>query len=450
MHKRRIANAALGVALLSLSLLGACAHRAAESPPMPPEAAPQARACPSGMPADTRCLGGQDSAGAFYLIAIPADWRGELVLHSHGGPFLGAPTMKRVEEDLQRWSIMPRAGYAWAGSSFRQGGVAVRAAAEDTERLRRLFVQHVAQPKLTLLHGQSWGASVAAIAAEMYPRAYDGVLLTSGVLAGGTRSYEFRLDLRVVYQYLCNNHPRPEEPPYPLWRGLPAGSALSQAELARRVNDCLALDKPAAERSAEQARKIRTITEVIQIPERNILGHLNWATFHFQDIAEKRSGGASVFGNIGAQYRGSDDDRALNAGVLRYAADPAAVARFGADTDPGGRIAVPVLTAHGIRDPIAFVELQHSFGETMARAGRAGSLVQTFSDDAEHSYLSDASYVALLEALKAWLREGRKPTPAAVAQGCERAQAQFPSSCRFRPDYQPASLQTRVTPRLRP
>ncbi|MFN3811343.1 MAG: hypothetical protein ACK4S6_12045 [Roseateles asaccharophilus] len=450
MHKRRIASAALGAALLSLALLGACAHRAVESPPMPPEAAPQARACPSGMPADTRCLGGQDSAGAFYLIAIPADWRGELVLHSHGGPFLGAPTMKRVEEDLQRWSIMPRAGYAWAGSSFRQGGVAVRAAAEDTERLRRLFVQHVAQPKLTLLHGQSWGASVAAIAAEMYPRAYDGVLLTSGVLAGGTRSYDFRLDLRVVYQYLCNNHPRPEEPPYPLWRGLPAGSALSQAELARRVNDCLALDKPAAERSAEQARKIRTITEVIQIPERNILGHLNWATFHFQDIAEKRSGGASVFGNTGAQYRGSDDDRALNAGVLRYAADPAAVARFGADTDPGGRIAAPVLTVHGIRDPIAFVELQHSFGETMARAGRAGSLVQTFSEDAEHSYLSDASYVALLEALKAWLREGRKPTPAAVAQGCERAQAKFPSSCRFRPDYQPAPLQTRVTPRLRP
>jgi hypothetical protein len=51
---------------------------------------------------------------------MPAHWQGELVLHSHGGPFLGAPTMKRVEEDLQRWSIMPRAGYAWAGSSFRQ------------------------------------------------------------------------------------------------------------------------------------------------------------------------------------------------------------------------------------------------------------------------------------------------------------------------------------------
>ena len=67
------------------------------------------------------------------------------------------------------------AGHAWAASVFRQGGVAVRSAAEDTERVRRLFVQHVAVPKRTLLHGQSWGAGVAANAAEMYPRSWDGV-----------------------------------------------------------------------------------------------------------------------------------------------------------------------------------------------------------------------------------------------------------------------------------
>jgi len=30
---------------------------------------------------------------------------------------------------------------------------------------------------------------------------YDGVMLTSGVLAGGTRAYGFRADLRAVYQY---------------------------------------------------------------------------------------------------------------------------------------------------------------------------------------------------------------------------------------------------------
>jgi len=117
--------------------------------------------------------------------------------------------------------------------------VAVRAAAEDTERLRQLFVAHVGAPRRTLLHGQSWGASVAAQAAEMFghtaPGArpvYDAVLLTSGVLAGGTRAYDMRLDLRVVYQHLCGNHPRPDEAAYPLWMGLPAGATLTREQLS--------------------------------------------------------------------------------------------------------------------------------------------------------------------------------------------------------------------------
>ena len=173
--------------LASLVLLAGCAT-VPEAPPATPlaEAAPQSVACPTGLPAGARCLGGRDSAGAHYLIALPAQWNQHLVLHAHGGPLLGEPRAERAVEDLQRWSIMVRAGYAWAGSTFRQGGVAVRAAAEDTERLRRIFVAHVAKPRLTILHGQSWGASVAAVGAETFTtgRPYDAVLLTSGVQIG--------------------------------------------------------------------------------------------------------------------------------------------------------------------------------------------------------------------------------------------------------------------------
>jgi alpha-beta hydrolase superfamily lysophospholipase len=438
--------------LLAIGLLTACAQKAALPPQTADstEAAPQPLACPEGLPASTRCLGGRDSAGAFYLIAMPADWNGHLVVHAHGGPFLGDPTARRIEEDLQRWSIVPRAGYAWAGSSFRQGGVAVRDAAQDTERVRKIFVQHVARPKLTLLHGQSWGANVAAKGAEIYnaKTPYDGVLLTSGVLAGGPRAYDFRLDLRVVYQYLCHNHPRPDEPAYPLWMGLPDGSTLSARDLAQRADECLGLRQPAASRTPEQKQKVKTLVDVLRLSESSIQGHLSWATFHFRDVA-RRSGG-NVFGNIDARYAGSSDDAALNAGVLRYATDPAALARFTDDTELHGRIDVPVLTVHAIDDPIAFVEMQHRFATTMAAAGHAGNLVQTFSNDKVHSYISDASYVALLEAMRQWLQTGTPPTPAGVAQGCVASQARFPSTCRFVPDYRPAPLESRVTVRKRP
>ena len=134
-------------------------------------------------------------------------------------------------------------------------------AAEDTERLRRIFVAHFGAPRRTLLHGQSYGAGVAAKAAELYAPVggkkspYDGVLLTSGVLGGGSSAYEFRLDLRVVYQYVCRNHPKPDEPQYPLWMGLPMDSQAHarRARRARRRNAPASACRP---RSAapEQAR----------------------------------------------------------------------------------------------------------------------------------------------------------------------------------------------------
>ncbi len=436
--------------LLSGLLLAGCAGRL-PGPDTALEAAPVARDCPEGAPAGSRCLGGQDRAGAFYLIAIPADWNGNLVLHAHGGPELGAPSMKRSEEDFKRWSITLRAGYAWAGSSFRQGGVAVSDAAEDTERLHRIFRRHVGQPRRTILHGQSWGAGVAAKAAEMYGRAYDGVLLSSGVLAGGSRSYDFRLDLRVVYQYLCNNHPAPHEPAYPLWQGLPPQATLTRPQLTQRINACLGLDKPAAQRSPEQQRKVKTIVDVIKIPERSIAGHLAWATWHFQDIAQRRTQGRSAFGNSGVRYAGSDDDVRLNAEVLRYRADAAAVAAFAADTDPSGRISRPVLSVKGRHDPTAFVELDAYFRSVMERAGQGGNLVQTFTDHADHSYLADPVYPALFDALLAWIETGHKPTPAGIASACQVLQPRYDNApCRFLPDYTPPPLESRVPARDRP
>ena len=417
----------------------------------PPLTAP----CPTGLPPATRCLTGQDSAGAFYWIAMPAAWNQVLVMHAHGGPELGEPKAQRSADDLTRWAITVKAGYAWAGSAYRQGGVEVRAAAQDTERLRQIFSEHVAKPKLTLLHGQSWGANVAAKAAEMYGAsgngrsAYDGVLLTSGVLGGGTRSYEFRLDLRVVYQALCRNHPLPSEPPYPLWQGLPPGSQLSRADLAERVNDCTGLNLKAEQRSPEQQRKLASILNVVRIPERSLMGHLNWGTWHFADVVFKRLNGGNPWGNEGAVYAGSDDDAALNRTVARYRADADAVARFAADTDLTGRITVPVLTAHAINDPVAFVELESAFFETMQSAGNTKNLVQVFTDETQHSYWSDPQYPALLEALQAWVERGAKPSAQGIGDNCKRVSVTHPGGCRFVTDFRAMPLGSRIADRER-
>ena len=198
----------------------------ASAPTTSVETAPQAQACPQGVPAGARCLRGQDSAAAHYLIVVPAQWSGVLVVHAHGGPSRGPPQATRADEDIKRWAITVRLGHAWAGSVFRQGGFGVTTAAEDTERVRRIFALHVAKPRRTLLHGQSWGAMVATRAAELYPQSWDGILLTSGVVAGPA-AYDFKLDLRAIYTPV-------QEPPATRRIAVPVGAGLAGRQQAQQ------------------------------------------------------------------------------------------------------------------------------------------------------------------------------------------------------------------------
>jgi len=411
--------------------------------------AQESRTCPAGLPAETRCLSGQDANGAWYWIAIPKAWNGSLVLHTHGGPRLKTPKPDDAVEDLQRFSVTVAEGFAWAGSNYRRAGFGARSAAEDSDNLRRIFWEKFGRPKHTLLHGQSWGASVAARAAELYGKdaagkpIYDGVILTNGVLGGGTRSYDFRADLRAVYQYYCGNHPAVGEPAYPLWQGLPVGSTLKNKDLEERLNACTGLDRPVAERTPEQTRALNNIMAVIRIPERTLDSHLSWATFTFADIVNLRLSGKNPFSNVGVRYIGSDDDAALNRGVARFAADPEGVIRLSEDSDLSGELTVPTLTMHAINDPTAFVELEHAFRDTVEKAGASNLLVQSFTDEHEHSKLATPQYAALLRAMTAWIDHGAKPSPATLAAGCAEAEATYGEACHFDVDYYPPSLSTR-------
>jgi pimeloyl-ACP methyl ester carboxylesterase len=409
--------------LLALCVLQPGAARAADD-------APQVRPCPRDVQVPATCYSGQDGAGAFYWIAIPKQWNKVLVMHTHGGPADAGPAKaQRSEEDLQRWALMPNLGFAWAGSTYRRGGYGVNMAAQDTERLRQIFVSHFGQPRRTVLHGQSYGGGVAAKTAELYATVdqqrgpYDGVLLTNGVLGGGVLAYQFRADLRQAYQNVCHNHPLPTEPPYPLWTGLPLDSTLTRAELARRVQACTGLGLPMAERSEVQKANLATIARAGKIRPSALLSHLTWATWLFQDLVQRQLNGRNPF---------------------QPDADAQAVAALDRDSAPTGQVNVPVLTVHAIDDPTAFVELESVYRAALEKAGTAGQLVQTFTAEDEHSYLNDTEYAALMVSLLDWLDNGNKPTPQAVAARCKALEPTHGASCQFRPDYQVLPLAERV------
>ncbi|WP_373921975.1 hypothetical protein [Streptomyces sp. T12] len=414
-------------------------------------AGPARAACPADLAGQAACYTGRDSGGAYYAIAVPADWNGSLVVHAHGGPDLGAesdPT--RSLDDLGRWSVMVKEGYAWAGSSYRRGGYGTRMAAADIESVRRLFTEEFGTPRRTYVHGQSWGGNVAAKVVETYGKrkgAYDGALLTNGVLAGGSRGYDYRVDLRVVYQYYCRNHPRPNEPRYPLWQGLRADSTMTTAGLRARLQECTGYASAPEERTALQQRNLDDILAVTKVPERTLESHLRWATFTFRDIVHHRLGGRNPFGNRGVRYSGSHDDEALNAGVERFSPDPTAVRDLSYDSDLTGKVSIPVLTLRAIDDPTAFVEHESAYRDTLRGAGRSGRLVQTFTREHEHSEMSDAEYATSLAALDHWVRTDERPTARSIAASCAAFDRTYATGCFYDPAFHPSPYASRVEPR---
>ncbi|MFG2965072.1 hypothetical protein ACGFZS_17515 [Streptomyces sp. NPDC048288] len=443
-RRRRTGLLASVAAALATAFVGAPPAQAGTPPPT-------TVSCPAPLDGRATCYTGRDAHGAAYAIAVPAHWNGSLVVHAHGGPDLGTGSdPARSADDLARWSVMVKEGYAWAGSSYRRGGYGTRMAAEDTENVRRLFVEHFGKPKRTYVHGQSWGGDVAAKVVEVYGGRggpYDGALLTSGVLGGGSRGYDYRVDLRVVYQYYCRNLPRPTEPPYPLWQGLRADSTLTTAGLRARLQECTGHASAPQERTALQQRNLDDILAVTGVPERTLESHLRFAVFTFRDIVHDRLGGRNPFSNKGVRYSGSHDDQALNAGVERFAADPTAVRDLSYDSDLTGRVSIPVLTLHAIDDPTAFVEHEAAYRATLRGAHRDGHLVQTFTHESEHSALSDAEYADSIAALDGWVRTGRKPTPRAIADSCAAFDRIYATGCFYDPAFRPASYASRVRPR---
>ena len=428
------------LAVAGLTWLGAGVHAPAAAQAIAPEPA----TCPAALPEGTTCSSGRSADGAWYWTAYPRDWNGTLIVHAHGGPRTAEPQRNDPVEDLERFAVMVREGYAWAGSTYRRGGYGVRMAAADTDDLRRIVWDAFGKPKRTILHGQSWGGNVAAKAAELYAisadgaRNYDGVILTSGLLAGGTQGYAFRADLRAVYQFYCRNHPRPTETRYPLWQGLPEGAAMPRADIAARVEECTGLSLAPEARTRAQADALRNILSVAGVTQDNLVAHLAWGTTLFQDMVWKRLDGRNPFSNAGTTYQGSDDDVALNQGVERFEADPAAVAALAYDADLTGNIVLPTLTMHARYDPTVFVSHEAIYARTVADAGRSDLLSQVFTTEALHSQLSLPQYAGLLIAMTRWLDTGERPDADDVLQACRSRVETYGQPCLIDPEFVPA------------
>ena len=260
-------------------------------------ALPETTACPEAIASFATCYGVKHESGAYILAAMPKTWNGDLVVFAHGGPSLVPPTANGSKADLAKYAVAVQRGFGWVASSYRREGYGVAMAGQDSDNARRFFVERIAKPRHTYLHGASYGGLVGSKLIETAGKnadgtlAFDGAMFNSGAVGGATLNYQHRVDLRAVYQYVCKNLPRPDEAQYPLWMGVAADAKMTLKDLDAVVDECTGVSKPAAQRSEQQKKNLAEIIGVMGYPENLLVRHMQAATLLFRDIVQRTTGG---------------------------------------------------------------------------------------------------------------------------------------------------------------
>jgi alpha-beta hydrolase superfamily lysophospholipase len=344
------------------------------TPGPPPEEPP----ADPGVTPEAGCTDGGLQTGALYRICFPATWNGDLVLYAHG---YVAPHEELALPDDQiggqsASTIVTELGYAFATTSYRSNGlVAVEAVDDLVELVDTIEHRYRPDPERTAIVGFSEGGLVAALAVERHPDRFDGALAACGPIGDFRAQLDYIGDFRVVFDYL--------------FPGVLPGTAVDVPQSLRDRWSTVYVPAIVVSLAAnlDAARELLAITHVpaanadLRAVTEAVLGLLWYNVFGTAD-AQQRLGG-QPYDNTERVYSGSSDDAALNAGVDRFQAEPAALAgveRFQTSGNP----TVPVVTMHTSGDPIVPFEQLSLYTAKVKAAGQSANLTETPVDRFGH------------------------------------------------------------------
>jgi pimeloyl-ACP methyl ester carboxylesterase len=344
---------------------GACGGNDDLSAPEPPPVEPPAD---QGQAPEPGCNDGVLQHGALYQICFPATWNGDLVLYAHG---YIAPQQALTLPDDQiggrpASGIVTELGYAYATTSYRANGLVAADAVDDLiELVDTIEQRYRPDPVRTAIIGFSEGGLVATLAVERHPDRFDGALAGCGPIGDFGAQLDYIGDFRVVFDYLF-----PDVLP---------GTAVEIPDYLRDRWDELYVPGiiVALATNPEAARELVAITKApvagndLRSMAETTIGVLWYNVFGTAD-AQQRLGG-QPFDNSSRVYAGSSNDEALNIGVARFRADPAALValeRF----ETSGNLDVPVVTLHTTGDPIVPFGQLSLYTAKVSAAGKSALL----------------------------------------------------------------------------
>ncbi|RSM79922.1 hypothetical protein DL991_14160 [Amycolatopsis sp. WAC 01375] len=385
--------------------------------------------------------------GARYLVLVPENWNGTLMLWSHGMYSLAYPEPERIALTSQPTteSYLLEQGYALAASQYRTvRGWSIEEALTDQIRLHDWFARTVGTPRRTIAAGESVGAITATLLAERNPRRFAGLMTFCGNLAGGAAHWNSGLDLGYALNTLLDARLELVRITDPAANAGKFADVVQAATANPQGQARLALANALAEIPGWfDATRPRPTDVAEQVFWQSVWDRFYRASaFGVDRVALEQRAGGNPSWNVGVDYRrilakagerplverayaeagldlGADLDKLARA--PRVAPDPAAagyLARFGL---PLGRTPFPVLTMHTVADGTAPAAHERAYAERVELAGDPGNLRQLFVNRAGHCVFTASEEITALRTLERRLDRGHWPSSGPAALNAEAA-----------------------------
>ena len=371
--------------------------------------------------------------GAAYLIEVPANWNGTLLLYSHGYVTPGSPNPARdVGDPLTRFFLLIQ-GYALAGSSYSTTGWAIHEALPDQIALLDLFNALVGHPSRTIAWGHSLGGIITAGLIQRFPDRFDAALPMCGVVSGGVGTWNQALDAAFAFKTLLGfatalqvvriTHPPTNlgiaEQLLAVAQATPQGRA--RIALAAALGDTPGWFVPTSPEPAATDFAAREANQFLWLQQVDFP-----FVFAFRAELEFRAHGNPSW-NTGVDYkkqlaRSVDRDEvaalyeqaglSLDADLdtlddaARIDADQAALDYLSQNIIFNGQIHIPVLTLHTTGDGLVGVENESAYRRVVHKAGNEEFLRQTYVHRAGHCTFTPAETLAALQTLVNRLETG--------------------------------------------